>query len=1088
MSLSTDKTKAAVVTGVALAGLAAWAIKLRRSADWERTLEFVTHGVVVVRVSSVMAFDMNDAGFSLATGFVVDAKLGIIMTNRHVVTTGPVTADAVFLNKEEVELTPLYADPVHDFGFFRYDPSQIQFMQISQIALRPEAARVGLEVRVVGNDAGEKISILSGTLARLDRAAPNYGSHTYNDFNTFYYSCASNTSGGSSGSPVINSRGEAIALNAGTSTKSASSYYLPLERPRRALRLLQKALLRAEAEGSEFKGARAAIPRGSLCAVFVHKAFGELRRLGLDAAVEKGVRHAMPSETGMLVVDQVVPGGPAVGVLQPGDVMLAIEPCAASDAPLEGGAAPEVKLSRVAWCTAFLQMEAVLDECVDGHVWLSFMRGGAALKRRLPVQDLHALSPTSQLEAGGCCFHSLSYQQARNWNLPPGSVHAAFAGYMLSNAGVPSRAIIREINHRPTPTLEAVRAVLESLHDGARVPMRFVLPHSHHQERLAVIAVERTWFAMARYELQPATGRWTPTKSPPPPPPPPPLPKRATFALVGPKMVRAVTPSLVRVYFDIPYQIDGVAGLKYVGAGLVVDAALGIVLVDRNTVPVGLGDVRVEFASTVEVQATVRFLHPTHNFALVQYRTDQLDNAPPEGGGGGAGDGDGDDGGDGDGGDDGDDGEDDETVVRTCTRVASAEISSSPLGVGEECMFVGLPKLDAALPFFQQCVVRETCVMEVGLANVPRFRAVNEEVVRFDLGLSLEDTIGGVFVDAAGRVKAIWAAYCNCAVEDELFEQFEGLNAQLAIPAIAQLQTRLRTGCGGAAADDDNTTFPTAETAVAAAAATPPPSSPPPPSPPPPSPSPLHLLEAELRPLSLSTACGTSEGSGLGLPREWADRLSRCPGAAAEKRQALSVLRLLPGSGAAAALQEGDLILAVDGVPVNTFSALEAAVQPRPQATLTLLREGAVLADTHVGCTRVASDTTDHLVMWCGLILQAAYRAVLERGFAPPEGGVYISYYLFGSPAHKYKLVPKHWLVELNGESVSGLDAFVRMVQKLPHGANVRCKTCDLTGKVGSYTLKTDHHYWRGYEVRCKRGEGAAFDAWTLRSLAEPAA
>ena len=29
-----------------------------------------------------------------------------------------------------------------------------------------------------------------------------------------------------------------------------------------------------------------------------------------------------------------------------------------------------------------------------------------------------------------------------------------------------------------------------------------------------------------------------------------------------------VTPSLVRVYFDISYQIDGVAGLKYVGAGV----------------------------------------------------------------------------------------------------------------------------------------------------------------------------------------------------------------------------------------------------------------------------------------------------------------------------------------------------------------------------------------------------------------------------------------------------------------------------------------------------------------------------------------
>ena len=43
---------------------------------------------------------------------------------------------------------------------------------------------------------------------------------------------------------------------------------------------------------------------------------------------------------------------------------------------------------------------------------------------------------------------------------------------------------------------------------------------------------------------------------------------------------------------------------------------------------------------------------------------------------------------------------------------------------------------------------------------------------------------------------------------------------------------------------------------------------------------------------------------------------------------------------------------------------------------------------------------------------------MLERGFSPAEGGVYISYYLFGSPAHKYKLVPKHWLLELNGQTV----------------------------------------------------------------------
>ena len=74
--------------------------------DWSRTLEKISTGIVSIRVDSTRAFDANWNSSSQASGFVVDAKNGLILTNRHVVTSGPVIAEAVFLNNEEVRLTP----------------------------------------------------------------------------------------------------------------------------------------------------------------------------------------------------------------------------------------------------------------------------------------------------------------------------------------------------------------------------------------------------------------------------------------------------------------------------------------------------------------------------------------------------------------------------------------------------------------------------------------------------------------------------------------------------------------------------------------------------------------------------------------------------------------------------------------------------------------------------------------------------------------------------------------------------------------------------------------------------------------------
>lgn len=69
---------------------------------WQATLETVISSVVSIHFSRPRPFDTDLSTCSQATGFVVDAEKGYILTNRHVVCPGPFTGYCVFDNHEEV--------------------------------------------------------------------------------------------------------------------------------------------------------------------------------------------------------------------------------------------------------------------------------------------------------------------------------------------------------------------------------------------------------------------------------------------------------------------------------------------------------------------------------------------------------------------------------------------------------------------------------------------------------------------------------------------------------------------------------------------------------------------------------------------------------------------------------------------------------------------------------------------------------------------------------------------------------------------------------------------------------------------------
>ncbi|KAL3526974.1 hypothetical protein ACH5RR_011630 [Cinchona calisaya] len=1075
---------------------------LATAEDWRKALNKVVPAVVVLRTNACRAFDTESAGASYATGFVVDKRRGIILTNRHVVKPGPVVAEAMFVNREEVPVHPIYRDPVHDFGFFRYDTSAIQFLSYEEIPLAPEAACVGLEIRVVGNDSGEKVSILAGTLARLDRDAPHYKKDGYNDFNTFYLQAASGTKGGSSGSPVIDWQGRAVALNAGSKSSSASAFFLPLERVVRALKFLQKGR-----DSFAEKWEAVSIPRGTLQVTFLHKGFDETRRLGLQSETEQLVRNASPpEETGMLVVDSVVPGGPAHNHLEPGDVLVRMN--------------GEV-------ITQFLKMETLFDDSVNLKVELQIERGGKSITMNLVVQNLHSITPDYFLEVSGAVIQPLSYQQARNFRFHCGIVYVAEPGYMLFRAGVPRHAIIKKFAGEDISKLEDFIAVLSKLSRGARVPLEYISYSDRHRRKSVLVTVDRhEWYAPPQlYTRDDSSGLWIakaalPFDSP--------IlssgtnhvvqesgnhtlssntgvvsPMEQIHQCVGLDSTDGITSmetSYEHVAEEQHSQDESDAGTKKrrveeessADGNVIVDYSLHEAR-DERLEDSGNVDNRVsrdyQGAAAVAANASVaeRVIEPTlvmfevhvpsscmidgvhsqHFFGtgVIIYHSQTMGLVAV----------------------------DKNTVAVSvsdvmlsfaafpmeipgevvflhpvhnfalvaydpsalgavgASMVRAAELLPEPaLRRGDSVCLVGLSRSLQATS--RKSFVTNPCAaLNIGSADCPRYRATNMEVIELDTDFG--STFSGVLTDERGRVQAIWGSFstqlkygCNSS-EDHQFVR------GLPIYIISQILDKIISSCDGPHLLINGVKRPMPL---------------------------VRMLEVELYPTLLSKA------RSFGLSDAWIQALVKKDPI---RRQVLRVKGCLAGSRAESLLEQGDMVLAINRVPVTCLHDIEDACQALDQCdnsdgqlNMTIFRQGHEI-ELLVGTDVRDGNGTTRVINWCGCIVQDPHPAVRALGFLPEEGhGVYVARWCHGSPVHRYGLYALQWIVEVNGKRTPDLDAFVDATKELDHGEFVRVRTVHLNGKPRVLTLKQDLHYWPAWEVRFDP-ETAIWHRKTIKAL-----
>lgn len=227
---------------------------------------------------------------SLGSGVIVDAELGYILTNNHVI-EGSTDISVTLNDGRSLSGEVIGTDPDTDLAMIRVEADELDALPMAD----SEELRVGDFVVAVGNPFGLGQTVTSGIVSALGRRGVRGL-----EFQNFIQTDAS-INPGNSGGALINLRGELVGINSAIFTPSGGNVGIGFAIPSSMARYVMEQLV-------EFGEVR----RGTL-GLFVQDLTGEL-------AVALGVNV----RGGALVAEVLGESAAERGGLEAGDVIVAV--------------------------------------------------------------------------------------------------------------------------------------------------------------------------------------------------------------------------------------------------------------------------------------------------------------------------------------------------------------------------------------------------------------------------------------------------------------------------------------------------------------------------------------------------------------------------------------------------------------------------------------------------------------------------------------------------------------------------------------------------------------------------------------------